>query len=344
MDDVYGGSNIASLQSIEQTLEGVPDKKPPKPSVQMMIDEYSSLLNRISSGKTSENVAEIPGTLNTLWSWSPLLGWQGSIKTGKVMQDVWGPAFSIFAVSIPKLFFRALKDRQVAGGFVNRHLIFDVGDAAPIYVEPRYRVDQCPAWLFEAFKAVAAPPAPYDNREPIFKKKGGGVIWPGLRQIGWTGETKAAWFKFANSLGEFAPEERVLWQRTAEMALRVAVVYAVFQGRGVVELVDFEWGLALAKAGTRMVVEGFAKHQRDEMDHTDLVDFLRELFREKKRRTGVGVLTRGVIRKKCEGKAKNLDRDIWAALNHLIETGEIVEVEGSGGPGRPTQKWEWQGR
>src|SRR5262249_38754549 len=75
MEEAIVASGIASVQAIEEILEGRGEKIPPQPSPLVLIDEYGSFLSRISSKGQTGNVSEIPGHLQTLWGWSPEMEW-----------------------------------------------------------------------------------------------------------------------------------------------------------------------------------------------------------------------------------------------------------------------------
>jgi hypothetical protein len=124
VENAIAGTGIASKQSIDEILEGPPGKPQlGQPSALITIDEYGSFLTRISSKGMTGNISEIPAKLQTLWGWHPQAEYLGDIKVGKAEErvPVYGPAFSIFGVSTDRSFFRALKEKQVSGGFVNRH-------------------------------------------------------------------------------------------------------------------------------------------------------------------------------------------------------------------------------
>ena len=67
MEETIVASGIASVQAIEEILEGRGEKIAGQPSPLVLLDEYGSFLNRISSKGQTGNVAEIPGILQTLW-------------------------------------------------------------------------------------------------------------------------------------------------------------------------------------------------------------------------------------------------------------------------------------
>jgi hypothetical protein len=103
MEEVIAASGIASVQSIEEVLEGKNEVEG-KPSALVVIDEYGSFLSRVSSKGQGGNVAEILSSLQTLWGWPPEMEWVGSIKVGKEMVKVYGPAFAIFGSSTERAF------------------------------------------------------------------------------------------------------------------------------------------------------------------------------------------------------------------------------------------------
>jgi hypothetical protein len=139
VENAIAGTGIASKQSIDEILEG-PLGKPQLglPSALITIDEYGSFLTRISSKGMGGNITEIPAKLQTLWGWHPQVEYLGDIKVGKAEErvPVYGPAFSIFGVSTDRSFFRAVKEKQVSGGFVNRHFVINAGRGQPIARAP----------------------------------------------------------------------------------------------------------------------------------------------------------------------------------------------------------------
>jgi hypothetical protein len=300
-------SGIASVQSIEEILEGKKGTEG-KPSALVVIDEYGSFLSRISSKGQTGNVSEIPSTLQTLWGWPPQLEWQGSIKVGKDVVTVHGPAFSIFGTSTERAYFTALKRKEVSSGFVNRHLLLNAGRGAPRRVKPKYDWQQCPEWLVKALKQIAGKPAPIDNR-PLMK---GSWVVTDFRKIGWGPGAEELWQHFENEIRDMpSVDDRELWIRAPDFALRCATVVATFRGSEVVEVEDLEWSIEFARHSTKQLARGLAEHMLEEYEQADLVEHIREEFRRR------GVMTHGTIRKLCERKV-NDHRKIDLAIDHLV--------------------------
>jgi hypothetical protein len=339
LEKVLVASGIASVQSIEEVLEGNKKGIEGQPSPRVDVDEYGSLLSRISSKGQTGNVSEIPSTLQTLWGWPPEDPWHGSMKVGKEVTDVHGPAFSIFGTSTSRAFFGAIKKKEVSSGFVNRHLLFDAGRGAARMVDPRYPRSSCPSWLVKALKEVAGKPAPIDNRPLRPTVDGAEVTLRDFRRIDWaSAEVNELWRQADEQIrGMPSVEDRELWIRAPEMALRIATVVAVFSGRNVVEAVDWQWAIAVARRSMDQIEQGYAKHALEEYEQADLVDHIREEFRQKT------ILREGQIRKLCERKTGDHRKIDWA-IDHLLKCGDITELDPASGPGRPTKRWEWCGK
>ena len=134
-------------------------------------------------------------------------------------------------------------------------------------------------------------------------------------------------------------EDRELWIRSPELALRIATVLAVFDRRKTVEAIDWQLGHAIAKQSMKQIQQGYQEHSLEEFEQADLVEHIRDEFRRKT------VRTLGQIHKLCERKTGDY-RKIDRAISHMVTVGDIIELDRADGPGRPTQKWEWarQGR
>ena len=337
MEETIVASGIASVQAIEEILEGRGEKIAGQPSPLVLLDEYGSFLNRISSKGQTGNVAEIPGILQTLWGWPPELEWTGSIKVLKERVTVLGPAFTIFATSTERAFFTALKSKQVASGFVNRHALINAGRGAAKRIKPAHHWTQCPAWLVQALREVSGDPMPNAGAPLVLRVDGKETMLRDFRRIGWGPGAEECWSDFENEEIRALPsiEDRELWIRAPEIALRLATIVAVFRGSATVEVADLEWSIELIRQSTKQLSRGLQKHMLEEYAQADLVAYIREQFRL------AGLLTLGQIRKLCERKTDD-HRKIGHAIDHLVMCGDIEEV-GSSGPGRPTRRWKWIG-
>jgi hypothetical protein len=230
------------------------------------------------------------------------------------------------------MLYKALKSKQISGGFVSRHLVINAGRGAERMVEPKYSWVSCPKWLMKALKEVAGRPAPLDNSPMI---DGLHVVWDWHR-IGWGPGAKERWFDYEYSIrSKPSGEERDVWIRVPEMALRLATIVAVFRGSWEVDLEDLEWAIGVAEHSATQIIEGLASHYSEDMEQVELIRLVRAKLQQK------GTLTKGLLFKICENKT-NDQRKIWGAINHLVALGEAVEIAQST-VGRPTEgKWKWR--
>jgi hypothetical protein len=351
VEDALVGTGIASMQSIDEILEGTgKDGEGSRPSALVTIDEYgSSFLARIEG--QSGNVSGIPSKLTTLWGWSPEEKYLGDIKVGKHADDrvpVYGPAFSIFGASTERAFFNALKGKHITGGFVNRHFVLDAGRGAlkPVKGGPKYSWQRCEPWLLEALRQVAGEPAPRDNR-PLVKNVNGEsvVIKDWFRRIDYTPDAYELSYNFeCESRAMPSVIDREICIRAPEIAGRLATVEAAFCGKSLVDVEGLTWAMELARGSTRYLMRGADKHMLEELAQADLVEYIRDEFRRRMVSpmpgADKGVLTLGQIHKFCERKCKD-HRQIDAAIYHMEVCEDITELEDEGNPGRPTRRWKW---
>jgi hypothetical protein len=256
---------------------------------------------------------------------------------GKDVTTVYGPAFSIMGTTTGHSFFGSLKKKEVSSGFVNRHVVFNAGRGALRMEDPKYPRSSIPSWLVKAIKEIAGDPAPIDNRPLRPKVDGREVTLKDFRRIGWaSSDVKEMWRSAdAEIRGMPSGEDRELWIRAPEQALRIATVAAVFDGRKTVDVVDWQLGIGIARHSMEQIHAGYTKHSLEEFEQADLVELIRDEFRLKT------MLSIGQIHKRCERKTGDY-RKIDRAISHLVTCGDIIELDQGSGPGRPTTKWEWK--
>jgi hypothetical protein len=215
-------------------------------------------------------------------------------------------------------------------------LLFNAGRGALERVKPKYDWMKIPAWLAKALKKVAGPLAHKNNQRLVLKSENGKeFVFRDYRRIGWGDGAENAWLKFESEIrGLPSVEERELWIRAPEIALRIATIVAVFRGSTVVEVEDLNWAVKVVRHSTTQITRGLQKHMLEDYEQADLVEHIREEFRRKSE------LRLGQIRKHCERKTGDY-RKIDAAIYHLVACEEITELDVPEGPGRPTKRWRW---
>jgi hypothetical protein len=312
---------------------------PPCPNSLVVIDELGGWLTRITTKGQGGNVAEIPSILNTLWGWSPEhVAWKGSIKVGKTVQGVYGPAFSLLGFSTEEKFFAALKRSDAATGFINRWSLWNAGRGWQGDLQnPKYPWTQVPAWFGNALQELTKlEVAPVDA--PMLLDLGDGVIFRDFKRLPWGEGAEELYLEFEKGIRQMDDEDRrEIWTRAAEVATRNATKVAFFRNSPTVDIEDMKWSIAVACKSTEQLEQGYNEYSKEDLDQADLVRRLREQFKRKSR------LTWGQARKRCE-RLTNDYRKIDAAIKHLQEIGDIGIDPGDNRTehrGRPTDAWIW---
>jgi hypothetical protein len=277
-------------------------------------------------------VSEIPGTLQGLWGQTPGVPWIGTKAKDKKMVTVVGLALSLFGASTEAKLFKAFTKTEIANGFVNRMNLFNVGRGALEWIKPKYEFMEFPKWLrdgiADAIPSIVQKPGKTFVDELGNKRTG---FW----QVGWGAGAEDRWVGYINKIRAMpSVEDRELWARAPENALRMATVVAVYRGSRTVDLEDLEWGLALVEYSVRQIKRGLDEHVLEQLAQGELVKKIRDEFRR------AGRLKRGDINRLCERLTDDYSK-IQHAIDHLSSIGDIVELERRGVVGRPTQEWEW---
>ena len=343
-------SGLASVQAIEEIIEGIADRIDPNPNALVVVDEVGSWLSRILSRGQSGNVSEIPGILQTLWGQPMEDGWIGTKKVGKEMRTFFAVAFSIIGFSTERMFFGALQDRLVSSGFVNRMLLWNVGRGALERVDPKYGWNHCPEWLVEAMQKVTSLPfAPLDKpmKLTLPTKDGSLVVLKDFHRLNWGPGAKEQWLKFDNKVRAMpSVEDREVWIRAPDLAVRLATIVAFYRCSPTVDVADWEWAVEVVKHSTEQLRIGLDKHMINKLEQADLAEKIRDYIRARR-----GQLVKiGDVKRTFERKVddmRKLENVIW----HVVEAGDVAvvppeEVQEALGvrAGRPTTWFTWSGR
>jgi hypothetical protein len=347
--DKIAAGNIASVQAVEEIVVQMS-------SAFVVIDEFGSFLARIGSGQGG-NVSEIPGILQSLWGWKMSLEWIGTKKKGEVAPTVHGVALSMFGASTERALFTALKKKELSSGFVNRMLLINIGAGwQGERLTPKYDILQCPTWLAKALKKAAETgdgtyPNGFPLDSPVRLLGNNGRVLRDFRRIGWGPGAEQKWKDVDKEVRTMpSADDKEIWARAPEIAIRIATIVAVYRGSTVVELEDFEWAWAVASHSARELQRCARAHMLEDMVRAELTDLLRrewraqptKMFSVDGKQVAARVLTEGQIRKLCEKNAADSFQKIDQVIDHLLKTGEIEEVTWTGA-GRPTKRWRWIG-
>jgi hypothetical protein len=179
------------------------------------------------------------------------------------------------------------------------------------------------------------PVAPFDMPMLLELPNSHGVIMRDFVRLTWGDGAFEIYAAFEKSIRQFDEEEREIWTRAPEIAVRNATKVAFFRGSRVVEVEDMTWAIAVVTKSTEQLQQGHREYSKEDLDQADLVRRIRDKFKRNSRQTW------GNIRKHCERQTNDY-RKIEAAIKHLEETGEIVlerDEERTEFRGRPTEVW-----
>src|SRR5262249_16011603 len=142
---------------------------------------------------------------------------------------IYGPAFSIFAQSIPEDVGAAFKSRQILGGFFNRHLYLIGDKRAP-------KQDPAPGNVPPLLAAKAKALGPASTFDDIMKRKASEFKSPkeakdekpmpapitSQVELRWGPGAKAVWDQLDSLASEPDRIKRTMFLRVSEMSVRLA--------------------------------------------------------------------------------------------------------------------------
>ena len=97
------------------------------PIICAVIDEYGLVLDRLVRSSATSSETSLMSDMRILWGTQFGKQYHTAATLDRPVELIYGPAFSIFALSIPEDVGAAFKSRQILGGFFNRHLYL-IGD------------------------------------------------------------------------------------------------------------------------------------------------------------------------------------------------------------------------
>jgi hypothetical protein len=237
---------------------------------------------------------------------------------------------------------RTLKSKDISGGFISRNLYFNAGVGAAEPVDSKYDWQSLPSWLSKTLKAIVKDLPISILEQPMrlaFKSDDGEVLLRDYRRIDWGPGAKELSRQYEIKIRSIpVSTERELWIRAPEIALRIATIVAVLRRSTTVDVEDLSWAIDIVDWSMGCFQQDLEDNMQEDISIGDLVKELRAQWRKH------GVMTIGGVHKFCERKTGEKDfMKIDRAIDHLVKCGEIIKMEPSSGPGRPTESWRWHG-
>src|SRR5262245_4791853 len=308
------------------------------PIVCAVIDEYGLVLDRLVRSTATSSEASLMSDMRALWGTQFGKQYHTAATLDRPVELIYGPAFSIFALSIPEDVGAAFKSRQILGGFFNRHLYL-IGDKRAAKQDPI--PGNVPALLAARLKALG-PPSAVDailNRKaseiksPKESKDEKPIPVPIIAQVElrWGPGAKAVWDQLDSLTSEPDRMKRTMFARVSDMTVRLASIVAFGRGSRTVDEPDMLWARAITMRSAQDMYEAVLKYMEDPKSHNAMCQEILDMLHE----SPDGFVSRREIARKTR-KYKAKGGDLTAALDQLVVEERIVfELRTTGGRSSP---------
>ena len=300
-----------------------------KPVSLCAMDEFGDAMRKIYSRKASPHERAITKIYRTMWSANMDIV-QTPEWAGLESETITAPHMSIYGVSTHEQFYGALEGGAVADGTLNRFLLVE-GRKRPLEVNPDGDGNIVPDRLSNALRAVYFRSGELSaalRLDPNVKER--------VTVIGWCPDgSEAHWKAFSHECHETMisqPDRADFVVRSAEMAIRVATIIAVGDGRDSVRIGDVKHGIKLAKESADFMISGatewmaendFQAHSnrilravrdRGRISHSDLLRKLSNIMKGRELRDIIaGLIESGYISKE-DVETKAGKRATWYSV------------------------------
>jgi hypothetical protein len=297
------------------------------------IDEYGLVLQRIGNKSAGGFEYDVINALQQLWghNWAY---YNSPASAHDKSKRIFAPALSILGLSVPERFYGAIRYAQIAGGFLNRHLVIR-GLDRPKRQTPADGSEKLPAELKRELQGLYRP-RPKPTKDELLNADIEDVDDPSFEpeiRMGWGPGAEQIWIDLTEKLrDERDPVRRDLFGRVGEQMNRCATIMAFGRYSRTVDQLDMEWARALALKSAETLHEGVLKYTEDPQSFAGLCQKIKELV------TANGDwVSRRDLKRRCTNLINDA-REVDRALTHLIEGGELREEEKPAGPkgGRPS--------
>jgi hypothetical protein len=308
MTDRIGPSEFMSMSAVINFLL----ERRAHPTFTCAIDEFGAYLKRILSKKAGTHEMGIVKPLLQLWSCNhddyQTPQWAG---TGTAMVE--SPAMTIYGTTTPENFFAALSNDDTSNGFLNRFLLLSTSTKAAENREVEGTVPKELALSLASLR-LWAESLPDGVSDPDYLKT---ITWATGRPI---------YEAFRDRMDARQEQANGLYfARTAEIAIRLAMIRAAGRKRVELHAEDMQWGIDVALWSSEKLAELAEMHMAGSLHkerHNRLVQFLRRK----------GQATRTQIHR-FAFRSELDKRELAMVIDSMVEGGVIEKMEG----GRPPQ-------
>jgi hypothetical protein len=293
------------------------------PSAIMPLDEFGLLLQSVNGKGAASWSQTVRRALLELYSLSTDM-WMGKQFSDPKRPDpepLHCPTLTLMSVTTPTTFYDGLNESNLSDGFLNRMTVIHATEMPERQKAPAIMV--APASLIAAVKAAVtdATPRGFDGaayRDPSRRPVMGSIPWENE-------EAEAAWLAIEDwqiaEIEERQGHEGVVG-RAAEQAQKLAVLRALSRDgtRAHVTVEDVNWGYAIVQHSIDCLDKGVT----DYMAGSEFEGLCKSI-KAALRRASDGSLPRSVLLR-AKGVSKADGRQVTAALDRLVETGEVLRT------------------
>jgi hypothetical protein len=298
------------------------------PIVCAVVDEYGLVLDRLARSNATSSETSLMSDMRTLWGTQFGKQYHTAATLDRPVELIYGPAFSIFALSIPEDVGAAFKSRQILGGFFNRHLYLSGDKRAP-------KQDPVPGNVPPLLAARLKALGPSLSADAILNQKLSEIKSPkeskeekpipvpitAQVELRWGPGAKAVWDQLDSLASEPDRMKRSTFLRVSEMTVRLASIVAFGRGSRTVDEHDMLWARAVTMRSAHDMYEAVLKHMEDPKSHNAMCQEILDMFAES---PDGFVSHRDIARKTRKYKARG--GDLKDALDQLNQE-ERLAVE-----------------
>jgi hypothetical protein len=281
-----------------------------------LMDEFGDFLGRIAHPTAGNYETDVIGVMKKVFALS-----YSTYHTPAAARDksigIFAPSPSVVGFSTAEDFYRALREKQVSGGFLNRFLILNPQQRT-VFNPNHARIWELPLSLKLTLKALYKPRDEFkdllDADMETISQRVGTIFQPEI-VMDWGPGAEAIFRELALSCKE-QPERlrHDIFIRVAEITIRIATIVAFGRGSWTVEAPDMQWAKALVWQSMEMLYAGVRKYLVDPQDFAARCQRVEEYIKEGKDWT---VEARAIKRKFTNMMKKGTN--IKEVLTHLEE-------------------------
>ena len=326
--------NLAQLQNLEMSVknligsgQGLEDALRRTPALLMQMDEFDTTMNVLKDERGNRQATE--STWDMLLSVFSESNSNHAMRTKAASQQnrdgdgaIYAPSLSLFATAIPSKFYGSLCERALDNGLLARTLVFQAGRRSKRNLSSGMNRNEIPLSIRWKVQCLANMRRCNDN-SPIDRRD--------LTDVPFAAGAEAEVEKIdaeAERLYDIADRkddsmERSVWNRSVELCMKLALLYAISEGIGVSDSFSISrdavaWAWKVVKPLQLQMLEMVRENTADTKFDEHVKKTLRHI-----RKAGKKGILRGDLSRKMRLSPRELDE----IEDALLEREEITMTE-----------------